>query len=306
MKTIVKMVYGSHLYGTDTELSDKDYKGIYLPELSDCILGKVKHSISETTGDNHSKNSKDDVDNEMYSVQQFIKMACAGETIAIDMLHVPEQFIIEKTPVWDFIHDRRNMFYTKNMKAFVGFARSQAKRYSVKGERLQTAVNALRYLETCPEMNKLGEHFVSLVAAGGTLTERDNFGNFFVDINGRKLSETVTVKYAKDKINLIIKEYGKRAEKAKEAGGVDWKAISHAVRAALEVKEIYETGDLIFPLKDRKLLLEIKEGKIALEKVMTFLDTIINKVDEYSVTQPFPEKVNEKYWEDFIVNLYKF
>ena len=32
MQTIMKSLYGSHLYGTNTADSDLDYKGVFLPE----------------------------------------------------------------------------------------------------------------------------------------------------------------------------------------------------------------------------------------------------------------------------------
>lgn len=37
MKVLVKCVAGSHLFGTNTENSDKDYKGVYIPD-ADSIL----------------------------------------------------------------------------------------------------------------------------------------------------------------------------------------------------------------------------------------------------------------------------
>ena len=42
MNLIVKSIFGSHLYGTNTENSDTDYKGIYLPSKNDCYLNNVK------------------------------------------------------------------------------------------------------------------------------------------------------------------------------------------------------------------------------------------------------------------------
>ena len=41
MHTMVKMVFGSHLYGLDTENSDKDYCGIFVPTAKEIILGSM-------------------------------------------------------------------------------------------------------------------------------------------------------------------------------------------------------------------------------------------------------------------------
>lgn len=308
MKTIVKMIAGSHLYGTNTESSDTDYKGIYLPKIEDCILGRVRKTLNESTGDSGSKNTKDDVDDEMYSIQHFIKLATAGETVAIDMLHTPDNLLTEWTSIWTDIKNNRSKFYSKNMKAFVGYARSQAKRYSVKGDRLKLAEDCLEIISCKKESTRLGDSFFALANIKGTSFSKDNFSKMFIDINGRKFGEDVTIKYAKDKIQMIIDDYGHRAQKAKEAGGIDWKAISHAMRVVLEVKEILTTGDLHFPLAQAEYLKRIKRGgfdKVGLEFILAFLDEAIEQVEELISKSDLPDTVDTEYWDNFIVGLYK-
>ena len=46
MNLIVKMKFGSHLYGTDTENSDVDYKGVFLPSKEDILLGRIQKSYN--------------------------------------------------------------------------------------------------------------------------------------------------------------------------------------------------------------------------------------------------------------------
>ena len=48
-------VFGSHLYGTNTVSSDKDYKGLFLPSIKKLVLDEKVNSISLTTGENNSK-----------------------------------------------------------------------------------------------------------------------------------------------------------------------------------------------------------------------------------------------------------
>ena len=45
MNLIVKMKFGSHLYGTSTLLSDTDYKAVYIPEARDIILQRIQGTI---------------------------------------------------------------------------------------------------------------------------------------------------------------------------------------------------------------------------------------------------------------------
>ncbi len=71
MHEIVKMKFGSHLYGTATEKSDLDFKGIFLPSNREILLGKIPKSIKYDTGNDHSKNSPEDIDEEIYSLHYF-------------------------------------------------------------------------------------------------------------------------------------------------------------------------------------------------------------------------------------------
>src|SRR5574343_15084 len=100
MKIIVEMRYGSHLYGTDTEDSDLDIKGIFMPSKREVFLNKIPKSITMNTNNTNIKNSSDDVDKEFYSLHYFIKLALSGETVSIDMLHANEENILATSDVW--------------------------------------------------------------------------------------------------------------------------------------------------------------------------------------------------------------
>ena len=53
---VVKMKFGSHLYGTATPKSDIDYKGVYLPSREEILLGKIPKCHSYSSGNDMSKN----------------------------------------------------------------------------------------------------------------------------------------------------------------------------------------------------------------------------------------------------------
>ena len=95
----VKILFGSHLYGTNTPDSDRDYKGVFLPTRREVLLGEIPKNITESTGNRYSKNGAGDVDTEMFSLHQFIKLAIDGQTVAFDMLHAPSEFILSGSPV---------------------------------------------------------------------------------------------------------------------------------------------------------------------------------------------------------------
>lgn len=48
MDLIVKMKFGSHLYGTNTEDSDVDYKGVFLPSKKEILLdGTITYPLRD-------------------------------------------------------------------------------------------------------------------------------------------------------------------------------------------------------------------------------------------------------------------
>ncbi|ELL9021227.1 nucleotidyltransferase domain-containing protein [Escherichia coli] len=151
----MKSYFGSHLYGTSTPESDVDFKEIYVPHARDILTGNVKEHMSKNTNNTSSKNTKDDVDHELYSLKYFFKLAADGETVALDMLHTPPSLVVKSDlpDVWKYIQDNRSRFYTTNMKSYLGYVRKQASKYGVKGSRLAV----LR--QTLKRSNEWGQYF---------------------------------------------------------------------------------------------------------------------------------------------------
>ena len=136
MNMIVRLKFGSHLYGCETETSDQDIKGIFMPTKEQIFLGKIPKSINENTKTGEGKNTKDDTDSEIYSLHYFLKLACEGQTVAVDMLYAPDNMILETSDIWGKIVKERKKFITKNMQAFLGYCLRQCSKYSCKGSRL--------------------------------------------------------------------------------------------------------------------------------------------------------------------------
>ena len=304
----MKCIFGSHLYGCDTPESDKDYKGIYLPNIEDCILNKIPKSFSKTSGDDRSKNTKEDIDEETYSLQYFIELACEGQTIALDMIHCNDECLIENSDIWEEIRKNRNKFYTKNLKAFVSYCRTQSAKYGIKGSRLNTSQEVLNFLNTYKGKSyKLQDVLDKLPSLEHTyiLDDPKNKDIKLYQVCGKKFQSTSKIDYIIPILEKFYSDYGERARLAKENKNIDWKSLSHAIRAALQTKEILTTMDLVFPLKDAKLLLDIKQGKLDyITEVAPMLERLMDEIEELSKLSLLPEKVDRKFWDDFIVDCY--
>lgn len=311
MNKAVEMVFGSHLYGLNTPESDKDYKGIVLPTKKEILMQEAKFSLKETTGDSHSRNTNEDVDIEFNSLQKFIDFACQGETFAIDMLHAPKSAIIESSEIWKYLQENRSKFYTKNMKAYIGYVRKQAAKYGVKGSRLAILEEALDIAcDGTASLNTVGEMYEFLPIGEHSQwieTEHPKVGNqTFYEICGRKFQSTLKLPMFIRQLQQIYSSYGERAQKAKDNEGIDWKAISHALRAGYQARSIYKYGNFEYPLDETDFLMKVKQGKLDyMTEVQGELENLVDEVMILADNSGYPEKVDRKFWNQFIYEIHE-
>jgi hypothetical protein len=302
MDLIVKMKFGSHLYGTDTEASDVDYKGVFLPTRREVLLGRVPKCRSFSTGNDLQKNTSGDVDEEIYSLHYFIKLACDGQTVAMDMLHAPEPMLLESSAVWDSIIAQRHRFYTKNLSAFVRYARRQASKYGIKGSRLNAASQVMALLSSQDPEERLrtvwdqlprDEHCCDLGS--------DPNGMRQYQVCGKTFQESAAIGYVLPVLEKFYADYGHRAKLAAQNRNIDWKAISHALRAAIQTKEILLTGTLCFPLQEAPFLKKVKAGRLDYgREVAPVLEALMDEVENLIAESDLPSGVDTRYWDDFI------
>jgi len=306
---IVKMKFGSHLYGTTDEYSDTDYKGVFLVPKKEVLLGRIPGSYSfDTKKSGKAKNTKDDIDIEIYSLHYFIELALEGQTVALDMLHAPNNMIEYKTPIWDSIVWHKGRFYTKNLESFVIYARRQAAKYGIKGSRLNSARAIISILKSSKSDLKLRDIWDQLPK---DLEHCYHLGSNKSGIRqyqvcGKILQETIKINYALSIVEKFESEYGKRAQLAAKNKGIDWKAISHALRATYQIKELLTENTITFPLKNADYLLEVKKGRLHYQdEVAPKLEKLMDEVEELSSVSNLPAKPDRKFWEDFIVRIYE-
>lgn len=327
MRTVMKGYFGSHLYGTSTPESDVDFKEIFVPHPRDILLGTAMNHTNLNTNNTATKNTKDDVDHELYSLKYFFKLAADGETVALDMIHTPANLVVKSDlpDVWKFIQENRSRFYTTNMKAYLGYVRKQASKYGVKGSRLAALRGVLAIV------NQIPEQWVDYQEDGSTKQRRTKvedikhrlpenefcewvFHNHektgpqtFYTVLGRKYQTTLSLIELKQSLNKLDAEYGERARKAEANEGIDWKALSHAYRAGYQLKEIYQTGDLVYPLKNASVIKAIKAGDMPFKVVQGLLENTVDEVEVLAIQAAkngMPAKVDMKFWDKFVEEVY--
>lgn len=307
-RIICRTIFGSKLYGTDGPDSDTDYKSVFMPTEMEILTGQIPKTINMTTGKNNSRNSADDIDHESFSLHYFMQKLYQGQTVALDMLHGNLETIT--TPLWRELKDARKQFYTKNMQAFVGYARKQAAKYGVKGSRLDAAREALAFLMT------QGDTKIGYLAVTQQLWEDEHSHLHFVygpdaidnqqsywEVCGKKMTFGGKASHYVDMLKKFYENYGGRAKLAAENQGIDWKAVSHAFRVAYQTKAILQGNGFSYPLKETEEIVSIKYGRRDYNSVVApALDTLMTEIEELAKVSTLPEKVNVDFWQVFLAD----
>lgn len=299
---IVKMKFGSHLYGTETSISDIDYKGVFLPSRREILLGRIPRCHNYSSGNSNTKNKPEDVDTEFYSLHYFIKLACEGQTVALDMLHAPDSFLEICSEIWREIIRERHRFYTRDISSFITYARHQAGKYGIKGSRLHTVsevLNMLKSEEPSLRLRDIWDKLPGIEHCCATGAGPNGLRQY--DVCGRVFEESARIGYVVPILQKFYDTYGVRAKQAADNRNIDWKAISHALRAAFQARELFTARTITFPLKDAAFLLKVKAGRLDyLTEVAPVLEALMSEVEELASTSDLPEHADTAYWDNFI------
>jgi RNA repair pathway DNA polymerase beta family len=319
MKLIVEMRFGSHLYGTATPLSDLDYKGVYVPDARDILLQRVRSTISQSRPKAPGeKNSAGDVDREIYGLQRYLELLSEGQTVALDMLFAPDAVMVsEAGPEWREIQHNSDRLVTRRAASFVRYCRQQANKYGIKGSRVAVARAALALLISAEAVHgstaKLGTietevtAFVSR-AEHASLLDMEMPGGRLVrhlEVCGRKVPFTSSIKSAREVVQRLVDEYGERALQAERNEGVDWKALSHAVRVGREALELFETGRITFPLSCAAEILAIKRGERPYPAVGEEIERLLEAVEGAATRSALRDEPDQDFIDDLVARAYR-
>jgi hypothetical protein len=306
MREIARILCGSRLYGTNVRDSDHDFKVVFIPGAQDILLGQVKNVCKKEGGD----------DAEYMSYQQYLKLLCQGQTIALDMAFAPRKFHQQEPgPEWYSIDANLGRFLSRNCKAFVGYCRQQASKYVVKKDRLEAVQRIVDVL-------KLGDgHGVKKVRDLGGLSSVVNRTPFVCWKDGleprkatnvRHLSvcetlipDTASVKEALRTYEKKLAGYGARVRAGQNAGDADWKSMYHAVRVGYQAIELMETGSITFPRPERNFLKLIRRGRIPLEEVQITIEANLDRVQRAADASELPEQPDWNFADELVVGTYR-
>ena len=341
-KLIYLSQYGSHLYGLNTENSDLDFRGVYIPTLDDIILHKDKDEINEELWitrhlpDREIKNDGEyvwtevdrvesiKVDVKIFSLQKFITLCSKADTNALDLLFSVNNSYIEQYGnvggILYLLENRDKLINTDRLESPITYAFKQATKYSLKGDYLNlydellditkgftddmTVLNLIEYtdkngLNYLREKNNDGFWTHQLCPITRDTKEKGGIQTY-LNVVGVEHQANLSIRTFEERIKSKIKQYSKRAIDAKD-GGNDWKALSHAIRILLEVKQLLEDGIITFPCIENRFLLRIKQGKISREVIDEFFNKQLSSILEKVKLNELGWKYDEEFWNEFIL-----
>jgi len=329
-KTGARLVFlaktGSKLYGTNNEKSDTDYKGVFIPSKESILLKQDISSYVSNTSE--EKNSSTDIDISLGSIYSFFSQLSKSETGATDLLFSmfsEENVIFEDKEFTKLIKDNYRVFLNKNMKSFIGYALGQTKKFGIKGARYEELDSFVQLFDSfAPELLTKDSKLEALFEGfREEIEERDykyikfqmapgprGSGTYndvlYISVLGKMFEGNVSIPYFIERVMKIYKQFGHRTiSTAQTESKTDFKALSHALRVALETEELLKTEFIQFPLKEGDYLREVKEGKYKTSDVIDRIQDTLDNVDKLLLVSELPEEVQQSEVDKLLLNLIK-
>jgi hypothetical protein len=282
---ILKIRSGSHLYGTNVATSDEDYLGIFIPPVQYLLgLNTVEEvDCGVIAKDASGRNTSEAVDFKLYELRKFVKLALQNNPNILEILFVNPKNILFQTPKWKRIAKVKKDFLFKGLKEkFIGYALSQKHKIRIKKDNYFDLVEGYKVLETYNFKTVMVEVFND----APLVKDKDIVRPLFtkkevgqhIHIGDLCFEPGVYVGKALKMIGERLDKVGNRKELLLKHG-YDTKFSMNLIRLLFEGIELLETGNLIFPLKKRKTLMEIRNGEWELQKILDYSEELEEQVN---------------------------
>ena len=303
LKVIFECKAGSHLYGTSTDNSDIDTRGVFIPS-EEYFLGFL-HNIEQV-----ETKVEDTVH---FDIRKFLKLASECNPNIVELLFVPKEACSVRTDEWNLIIDKKELFLSKKARwTFSGYAVSQLHRikrhrnwllHPPKSQPLRSdfGLPMDRTLVTKDQLGALEE----LTSA----FNKDLMEDFNLDIN------TLNILHKEKAFLNANKEWNsyqnwkdtrnpQRAELETQFG-YDTKHGAHLYRLISEGRELLLTGKITFPRPDANILLDIRNGKYSYDELIELVGDIDTEFDKLYKESNLPDKPKIKEIDNLCISITK-
>lgn len=318
-RLIFQTMFGSHLYGTATPTSDRDYKGVALSTDIEILMMKDFGMEMHGTGVQHKRNTSEDTDHEVYSLRKFVGLLAQGNIMALDILFAYQRVkrAGQVWPIFRILWEGRGHFLTKNTAAFAGYCKQQAAKYGLAGTRCRAALQAYdlfvgleaafgpdyRLRDILAETGQTALEFVyDNDLTGYTAVISDDSGFTEIEILNKRFPLGARLKHVTPILERIASAYGERVRQAERNEGIDWKAMSHALRVCYEAQELMRTGHITLPLasRNRRMVLDVKEGRLPITEALDLINENMTFLEECKERSTLRDEVDQEWLDSFV------
>lgn len=298
-QVILEVITGSNLYGTNTPTSDKDYSGVFIaPKKYYLGLKKIEEiDCSIVSKQDNGKNDSEARDRKFYELRKFCSLLLENNPNILEHLFVPEDKIVQCNAFGRELLENRHLFPWKGLKQkFCGYAFSQKHKMLIKTDNYTNLNKFSEWLDENmknprEDQKRNGEVWSNQLLA--ELRERNIAGVKFHEhhalVGDINISLTDKLSKVNNKIKERLSKVGNREELYTKYG-YDTKFGMHLVRLMLEGKELLLTGELQYPLKDREMLLDIRNGGWAREDIIAYSEELEAQMEELDKTSPLSSR----------------
>ena len=333
---IVRHLAGSHAYGTATEDSDVDIRGIFHADAINLLT--PFYPIREVI-------VKDEEDTKYYELAHFFKLCLDCNPNIIETLWIDRASVLQTSPVYEILREHRKDFLSSKIKHTTsGYVYAQLKRIKghnkwinnpqpIKPPNIGNYFKMVRGVGQLSFYNKgllefirkelivSSKGFEAVHVGGGTVFALVPSNESFVYKDNQILRSKNTELgssfilcvfdkegFALDKENHKNYWYWKNNRNVsrnllEEDYGFDCKHGMHLVRLFRMGLEALETGEIKILRPDAEELLEIRNGKWTYEQILDYAEECDSKMNKLYMTTDLPKKSNLKKVADLLLSV---
>lgn len=312
-------LFGSTLYGTDLPgASDLDVRGVFLPSRASLALGSAPKSLHLSTGDDRSRNSADDVDMDFWSLQHWLlELMPAGAIGALDLLFSPSNAactLFRDARLDEIFAQPLRLLDAAHVRSCAEYSMGQAKKYGIRGSRMGAIKTVFQWLRrNCPNPDpsmRLRDILAPLVAECGDgrfcALGLARGGEQVLRLCGREHMASMPAAQFALHVGAEMERCGAAALEADLNLGIDFKALSHALRALDQMEELLVTGKITYPLATRDNLVAVKRGARSWVDLEPKILARIQEVEDLQDASGFLGHFDRRFAEDRILACYGF
>lgn len=279
---IFEGLVGSTLYGTNTEESDLDTRGICIPPMNILLDPFSNFNIKDS--------GFEEEDRAIYDLGHWMKLCADANPNILELLFIPTEFIKYDSVLWQFILNNRDLFLSKKIKhTFTGYAISQLKKMESHREWF---LNPPKNKPTREEFGLSQNPIISEGLLQNAISIKSEFFNktYYKEIVKEKLYREAKKKW--DNYDAWLTKRNPKRRETEQKFGYDSKFASHVFRLMTEGKELLLTGNITFPLTNANWLLSVRKGFYSYEQVIEIAKNMEKEFEFWYQQSCLPNKPN--------------